>query len=170
LNKVSLIFTRSRNPFKLTSRIISWRIKRPYSHVAIVFFSPWLGIDLVIQASHGMVHIIPLKQMSRSNIVVKKFDLTMDQDQIARGIKWAVNMCGSGYSEMAAIASTFELMRNMGFGQNGDIEFICSEFSARFLEEALGYDLEHMRSSEDYIDPALLEDMLTKMVEIARGY
>lgn len=163
MNKVSVIFTKSRNPLKLTSKIISWRIGRPYSHVAIVFFSPWLGLDLVVQASHGMVHVIPLENMSRDNMVVKKFDLNLTQEQIARGIRWAVRMCGCGYSELGAIASTFRVLRSLGWGMDGDDEFICSEFTARFMEETMGQPLNHMRGADDYIDPALLEDLIATL-------
>ena len=163
MNKVSIIFTKSRNPLKLTSRLISWRIRRPYSHVAIVFFSPWLGLDLVIQASHGMVHCIPLEHMNRDNVVVKKFDLCLTQEQIARGIRWAVRMCGCGYSELGAIAATIPLFRALGVGLDGDDEFICSEFAARFMEETMGQPLNHMRGDDDYIDPALLEDLIADL-------
>ncbi len=163
MNRVSMIFTKSRKMTNLGSKVIAWRIGRPYSHVAIVFYSPWLGLDLVIQASHGMVHVIPFQNMSRDNMVVKKFDLNFTQEQIARGVRWAVQMCGCGYSEAGAIAATFPILRSLGMGMDGDDEFICSEFSARFLEEAIGQSLEHMRGADDYIDPALLEDLIADL-------
>lgn len=159
MGNIEFIFTRARNDLKPFSLITRWRLGRPYSHVAIVFHSPWLGMSMVIQASHGMVHIVPLEYMKRDNRVVASYKVPMTQEEIARGVRWAISMCGRGYSELGALACTVPMLRKLGMASDGDKEFICSEFAARFLEEAKGIQLDHMRD-DDHVDPAMIEDLI----------
>lgn len=159
MGTIEFIFTRARNDLKLFSAVTRWRLKRPYSHVAIVFHSQWLGMPLVIQASHGMVHVVPLDHMKRDNKVVATYKIYMTQEEIGRGVRWAISMCGRGYSELGALACTVPLLRKLKLASDGDKEFICSEFAARFLEEAKGIQLDHMRD-DDHVDPAMIEDLI----------
>ncbi len=114
---------------------------------------------MVIQASHGMVHVVPLEYMERENRVVAAFKIDLSEEELTRGIRWAVSMCGRGYSQLGALACTVPFLRRLGLAKNGDKEFICSEFAARFLEEAKGIKLDHMRD-DDHVDPAMVEDLI----------
>lgn len=155
------------NKFQLHSWITAKRLGRPYSHAAIVSADEEDQSTLVVQASHGMVHAIDLDLFQKTHDFVKVFTIDLTQEQFQKGRSWVKKQLGKKYSFWGMIASTIPFLRKLRVGQDGDKSFICSEFTFRYLEEALGIDIIPTgRGFDDYVCPEVMEGVLTKMEEI----
>jgi hypothetical protein len=157
---LTLLFTYPKHP-KITSKIIKWRLKTKYSHVAGVVSTGPIGLYDVYQASGGNVHGLDLCEFLNKNKVIKTCRISFDdkEDYYAL-IRYLKRQRGKDYSIWAAIASTFPLMRKLGIGLDGDNKFICSEYMARALEETKDFDYGEHRKNADYVDPEIFEQML----------
>lgn len=155
------------NEFQLHSWITAKRIGRPYSHAAIVMTEDDLNTTSVIQASHGMVHEIDVETFKQDYHFVKVFTIDLTPEQFIKGRIWIKKQLGKKYSFWGMIASTVSIFRKLGIGKDGDKSFICSEFTFRFLEEALGVDIIPTgRGFDDYVCPEVMEGVLVKMEEV----
>lgn len=160
---LTLLFTFPKDP-AITSRIIRWRLGTDYSHVCGVVTTGPIGLFDVYQASSGDVNDIDLENFLKKNHVIKTCRIAFeDAETYYTLIRYLKKQRGKGYSEWGAIASTFPTLRKLGFGNDGDNEFICSEYMARGLEETgmlSEDDYKLGRGSADYVDPKFFEIML----------
>lgn len=156
---LSFLFTEKIN-FAPASDIIKWRLGTNYSHVCGVVSTGPIGLFDLYEASHGNVHDIDLVEFLKKNKVVKTCRIQMDKESYYEVIRYLKKQRGKDYSEAAAIASTFKILRSLGIGKNGDGKFICSEYMARAYEQIGDIDYSKNRKFADYIDPLLFEKEL----------
>lgn len=150
--------------FKLPSEIIKWRLGTEYSHVAIATYSKFFDAWEVYQASHGFVHSGQLPNFLKINKVVKQYRFSVTSEENKKVISYLKSKTFLGYSEWGALASTVPCLRSVGMGNDGDAEFICSEYVCRAIEQIRGLDYSKHRSSADYVDPKIFERILLENI------
>ena len=151
----SIIWTYPKS-FSLLSWVISKRIKRPYSHVAIS-----MG-EKLYEATGGSVVDNPLSEKVKGYNVVQACNLSIPDSHYAIMEAFLKEQVGDEYSYWGAFASTLRLPRMLGVGKDGDEEFICSELAIRALEEAEIIDRGQLEKAPDYITPKGVEELLIK--------
>lgn len=157
------------NKFQFHSWFTALRLGRHYSHAAIVMNDYETGTAGVIQASHGMVHEMFIETFRETHHFVKIFTIDLNEAQYLRGRTWLKKQLGKKYSIAGMLAATVPFLRKLKFGQDGDKEFICSEFCFRYLEESLGVEIIPTgRGFDDYVCPEVLEGVMVKMEEVQR--
>lgn len=159
---VEFIFTYPKS-FKIAAWIIKMRLGTSYSHVAIKVRDSETSLNEIYQASHGMVHSIEEENFRNENHILKSFELYGDRESMIRLLTFLKKQEGKSYSELGAIACTIKPLRMIGIGQDGDREFICSEYGARALEEFVGKKLNFFSLKTDYVDPEDFELFLEKL-------
>lgn len=160
---LTLLFTTPKKT-NIFSSIIKWRLGTKYSHVCGVVSTGPIGLFDLYQASNGDVNAIELENFLEKNKVIQTCRICFDdKNDYYTLIRFLKKQLGKSYSMMGAIASTFPSLRFLGFGKDGDSEFMCSEYMARGLEmtEILNIDdYKKGRGSADYVDPKFFETML----------
>lgn len=120
------------------SKIISKVEKRPYSHVVIVIPEPMVGKQMVVHASHGMVHMSQFANFSHVNKIEKQYEINLDEDQYFRIWTYAMAALDTPYSIKQLIGigimKLFRLKKLPKFFINNDGGQICSEFVARIAQ------------------------------------
>lgn len=136
MGKLIIGFSRPTN-FKIGAELIGVWMNRPYSHVYVRFSSPKLG-DIVFHAAHGMVHFMTLENFTKSNVIVKEYQI--DVSDISGVLKFCVGLAGTGYgySELLKIllVDTLAYLRIMPKTYNGR-GYICSELAGQVLKLAI---------------------------------
>lgn len=151
--------------FRIPSEIIKWRLNTEYSHVAIATYSkPFKEYD-VYQASHGFVHSGQLPNFLIKNKIVKEYSFNVSSEENLKVIGYLKSKTFHTYSELGAIASTFKYLRSLGIGQDGDEEFICSEYACRAIEQIRGLNYQKYRVATDYVDPKIFEKILKENIK-----
>lgn len=156
---LTLLFTYPKE-FKLPSWIIKKRLGTDYSHVCAVVSTGPIDLFDVYQASHGNVHGIDLTEFLKKNKVIKTCRIKVDKEDYYKIIRYLKKQRGKDYNEWAALAATYPLLRKLGIGRDGDDAFICSEYTARALEQVDAFDYGPYRKHVDYVDPKVFELLL----------
>lgn len=160
-NFAEFIFTYPKT-FKIAAWIIKKRLGTNYSHVAVKVRDLETDLHEIYQASHGMVHSIEHDNFVAQNHILRSFKINADEFAMIRLLTFLKKQEGKSYSEFGAIACTVKLFRDIGIGQDGDKEFICSEYGMRALEELVGKKLNVFGLKSDYVDPEDFELFLEK--------
>lgn len=138
---------------------IKWRIKKDYSHVATLVYTGIDDLYDIHHAAHGMVHTVELNNFLIKNKIVEAFKVDCSEIEFTKAISYMKKQGGKDYSQLAAIASTFPCMRDLGIGKDNDRKFICSEYSSRILAVLKGFNFKY---PPDYITPDMFETMILK--------
>lgn len=134
-------FSRARSNFKFGSRLIAESEKRNYSHAFILFEDPTSEIKLIFQASHGQVNVVNYEIFKESNVVVKLYDLPIDQPKFIEFYKFMDANLGKKYSLSQilwlALAKVLQIKKwpksIYAYIKNGTNQEICSELSLRVI-------------------------------------
>lgn len=156
---LTLLFTYPKK-FRPASLVIKSRLGTDYSHVCAVVSTGPIGLFDVYQASHGNVHGLDLCEFLKKNNVIKTCRIKADKEGYYKIIRYLKKQRGKDYNEWAAIASTVPILRAMGIGEDGDNAFICSEYTARALEQVDAFEYGKYRDHVDYVDPKIFEKVL----------
>jgi hypothetical protein len=150
----------------LFSKIIKWRIKSNYSHVAIATYIGTLEDYRIYQASSGDINTVLLQNFKKHNNLVKSCKVGMTREEWKKAVVYMERQTGKRYSIFGAIASTFKFLRDKGIGDNDDQAFICSEYAYRTHAQI---DSEFDENA-DYIEPKQFEEILSKKHKIEEGF
>lgn len=153
----------SKKKKSLKSWLIQWRMGVNYSHACVITKDEQYDLYDVYQASYGQVHEVGLDVFKEENNLVKVFYLEMTEEQHHRGMMWLKKQRGRKYSFWGLIACTFQVLRKLKIGRDGDKEFICSEYAFRYLEVC--FDVQLSKKADDYITPSDLENLLSRAEE-----
>lgn len=162
--KVRLLFTTPKD-FKIPSEIIKWRLGTKYSHVAVATYSGVFKEYDVYEASHGFVHSGSLNNFLLFNDVIKEFSFDLTSEENLKVIGYLKSKTFLRYSVWGAIAATIKPLRNAGLGEDGDAQFICSEYACRAIEQIRDLNYKLYRNSADYVDPKLFERILEESIK-----
>ena len=166
--KIQIIFTYPTYWFRPFAWIIKKRLGTSYSHVAIVAEDPLTQVLEVHQSTAKNVGPMSLEFFRTKNRLIKQRTLELSETEFKKMMTFIRKNQGKGYSEAAAIASTFPLLRSLMIGKDGDHEFICSEFVVRALQSAgERLDFGHLRRAVDYVDPLVFERILDTLCRVS---
>jgi hypothetical protein len=128
---ITVGFSTARNDLMLFARGIELIEKRPFSHVFIKYIDPNSGIEMVFQASHGMVNHMSLARFESSNTIIKMYDLDFNQDQFNKFYIFMLLKLGTPYGWLT-IASIFisKIFRINCVLTKGLTTEICSQLGA----------------------------------------
>lgn len=163
--KITIGFSKSRHWYALGSKVIQLGANKPYSHCYIKYNHPITGLTLITQAAHGFMNQFSLGIFLADNQIVKEYDFNVTKEQYVAMLSYMHLNLGRkyGYSELIKIAikKLFGVQVDRG---DGDKTYICSEFAARVCEVLNILTIE----SRDYIEPAQLDDLLSKLTNIIK--
>lgn len=157
--KIIVGFSKSKSLWKIGSAIIRKTEKRDYSHVYVRYSDPLTNLNIVSQASHGMVNEMVLEIFQNHNDIIKEYNLILNDKQFIDIITFLKKNLGKPYSRLQlffiGIKKLFHFEVNI---TNKDDSFICSELGARVCQ-ILGVKIE---DNLDYITPSDIDALLTK--------
>lgn len=161
---VYLGFSRPKK-FNPVSFLISWWIKRPYSHVYLRFESSNPKIpSTVYHAARGMVHFLTFDRFLEKNIVIAEYKLEVDKEKRTEILLEAMNLSGEkyGYVELIKIIisdivySLFNKICCMEDSQG----YICSELAGKMLADKMDFKF---NKPLNLLKPSDIEDKLFEM-------
>lgn len=140
------------------SSVIRWyQGGTSYSHVLFIFDDLIPGRSVVIQASHGKVHIVELQNFMKDNIITNSFFIGVDDRVYNRVIQYCVDNLQKPYGFFQLFEVILHKYLNVHFRSNGNKEFICSELIARALPEFF--------EASDLVTPLDIEKKLIELKE-----
>jgi hypothetical protein len=147
--------------FKIGAFLISWWMKRPYSHV-FIRYTDNQNRDLIFHAAHGTVHPILVKNFEVENKIVKEDVLffTDEEYQQLRDIYYEKS--GKLYSTKQIILMPIHdagLACNIKIKTEDDDGYICSELVGYCLNKVKGIKFS---KPFNYLRPDDIESALTK--------
>lgn len=155
--KIVVGFSRAKSKWAFGSKLIQLVEKRDYSHVFIRYTHPVSKVELVTQASHGMVHQTSFELFQEKNKVVKEYTFFIDTNKVAPLLTFIHQNIGKSYSQLQLVwIGVKKVLKIKIKTSNNDSAYICSELGARILE-VLGI---LNTSDEDYITPSDLEKLI----------
>lgn len=78
MKTITIGFSSAKSNLMLFARAIEAVEKRPFSHVYVKYNDPFTGIDMIFQASHGMVNHCTFVAFESGNVVIKTYDFQFD--------------------------------------------------------------------------------------------
>lgn len=82
---------------KIGSRLISWWMNAPYSHVYIRWHLNTQDRDVVYHAAHGMVHFREFNKFSKENTTTREFVLNITDEQFQKLSQKCIDLSGEKY-------------------------------------------------------------------------
>lgn len=149
---------------KIGADLISWWIKRPYSHVYVRFESQDPEIPSTIyHAAHGWVHFLDLERFERKNKTVIEYPVEVTQPQRKKLLIRCMKLAFEEYSvlELANLFLTDVLFR-LGCTRvkfHDPKGYICSELIADLLETVFDVKWEKPKY---LLHPGDIEDALIR--------
>jgi hypothetical protein len=153
--KLKLYFSRPKK-LNIASRIIMWRLKTDYSHVAIEVPTGPIGVLDIYQASHGTVHSLWAKHWLEDNQVIDEVIVNVETEKFFEIVRYLKKQRQKRYGFWTALASTFPFFRKLLVGKDNETHFICSELLAKALDGVIKFDTIDL----DYITPKQLRSLL----------
>lgn len=155
--KFKVGFSRSRDWYKIGSKVIEITEERPYSHAYVEYTDYFTEQQMIAQASHGMVNQISLERFLERNNIVKEYEFDIDHAQFLLLMKTIESNLGVPYSKLElvwiAIKKLFHVEVNI---HDHDDSFICSEFVARILQILDILSTQNV----DFLTPSDLDDLI----------
>lgn len=151
---MKIIIGSSRND-KIGSRLLQWWMGTNYSHVYARWTLNSQELDIVYQASHGMVHYCELNKFTKDNIIVNEFILELSPEQFKKFSRKCILLSGDKYSKLQLLQI---FLRDL-FG--GALQFpdqpgyICSELMAELIEDLFNLKFDkprHMVTPKDIVE------------------
>lgn len=125
--------------FKIGAWLISWWIKKPYSH-AFVIFEYSDSKPAVFQASHGMVHFQSLPNFLKDNKIVVSYEIDLSFIDHTEFFDECMDLSGNPYSTKQLLVT---LWNDIGKKFNLNIDspdcegYVCSELVGKLLVDRL---------------------------------
>jgi hypothetical protein len=144
--------------------IMFW-LKRSYSHAGIL-----LNSTVYHATRHGVIKE-NIEKFMKTDYFVHLIDVSdyLISTNYAKG--WCEGSLGKDYSESQLFALVFKFLRKVKIMSDGKSEMICSEFTARFVDECTKIPI-FDKVNKDFISPSkFIEVMLAfqkKQLEKAR--
>lgn len=159
MDMITVGFSRAKEWYKIGSVIIKEAEKRDYSHAYLKYTCPITGEIMVAQASHGYVNEVNYKEFLKHNVVVEEIDFKTDDKQFISIMKFIKERQGIKYSTLQVLAISVKKLFHIKLDyNNGDNQYICSEFiikALQILNPLLGKDWDL-----DYVTPSDLKKIL----------
>jgi len=95
---LSIGFSSPKNDLKLFGRAIEVVEKRPFSHAFAIYKDPLLDIDMVFQASHGIVHSCTYEKHKEDNNIVRVYNLECSPAQFKAFYTLMLGSLGKPYA------------------------------------------------------------------------
>lgn len=154
-------FSRAKESWKIGSKVIATSEKRPYSHAYIRIKDSVTGIELVYQASLGMVNAYNYKLFKEHNIVVEEYNISIDDFKKVEILTFLQTNLGKPYSKAQILFLTLKKLFKFEVRyQNNDQEFICSELAIRIIQIVMP---ETKISNVDYYTPSDLNKLINEL-------
>jgi hypothetical protein len=151
-------FSCAKSAWKIGSDIIKSVEKRPFSHVYIRT-TDCDGMDMIYQASEGMVNCITYDGFKTANIPIKEYKLSGTQQQYNDIIYFLKTNLGVSYSYSQIAAISIKKLFHVEIDlHNGTQEEICSELGSRVAK----LDGINVGNDLDFTTPSDLDEILTK--------
>jgi hypothetical protein len=137
-----IIITSSPIKWKIGAELIKFYQKTEFSHVAIV------RGNLVFQASHGHVNCMHIDIFLQDNKVIDKFKVP----DCAIDMNFVYHQLGKPYSYVQILEIAFKFVTGIkAFKNNGNNQFICSEFVGKSLQLDWVNDYTSPKEIADYL-------------------
>jgi len=166
---VDITFTKPRGRFVPISwliRIFDGLPKAPakYSHVALEWGCPYVGISSAYHASGSNVHLINKKLFDKKVIRIKKYTFTLTEEELQKHSKFIFKYAGTTYSQkqIAGIFLTKAGLAKTNPFTDGNHGQVCSEVVGRWLWEVKGIDV---GSNLDNTGPVQIDKFLESLSE-----
>ena len=155
-------FSRAKSFWKIGSKIIAEAEKRNYSHAYIKITDPTTEVNLVYQASLGMVNLYNYDLFKEDNIVVEEYIISdVPEDKAKELLTFLQKNLGKPYSKKMILLLSIKKL--LGFEikyTDNDTQFVCSELAARVIEIVEGIKLD---INVDYVTPSDLNKLINKL-------
>ena len=125
-----------------------------YSHTYLKFFSKELNANVILESSHGNVHLIIEEKWLQSNKVIKEIELLFPIDTITMK---AAKFLQRPYAYFDLVAIALNDMFGIKFLKNSRRSLTCGELVDRIL---------CLTNSPDYATPEIIE---AKCLELNRS-
>lgn len=135
-DEIRILFSTARG-FNIPSKLISWYMGVPYSHVGIYVYSRYLEMPLVYEASVKGVTLMPMFRWQKKQRIIAERVIKVDKLEKRRVIRKAVDRCGTPYGFHTLLG----IFLGNNLGMDGKKTFICSEFAYDVLKEKIKKDL-----------------------------
>jgi len=150
-------FSRSAVSFPIVSDLIRKIEKRPYSHAYVRMVDPYIGSDIIFQASGKIVNRCNYDIFQTHSRTVKEYEIECSDEEFKETYTWLSAQLGKPYSRTQMFwLSVKKLFHVSGKVDNGDSEFVCSELAAK----ALKIKRIILPPQEDEITPSDLDSIL----------
>jgi hypothetical protein len=132
---ITIGFSAPKNKYKIFANAIQLVEKRPFSHVFTLYQDPTTGMDMIFQASHGMVNHISYEMFCKDNYVIKTYELLFTDKQFAGFYEFMLKNLGVPYGILEIVGIFFKKITHLQSPfHDGTETFICSELAARVCE------------------------------------
>ncbi len=128
-------FSRAKSPWAIGSKLIQASENRNFSHAFIKYSDPITDLTMISQASHGMVHDCYIDNFLDANIIVEEYELMCSNEQWLDFYHFNRKNQGTKYSMQQLFGlAVVKIFHVKLWFNNGDKEFICSEWAARMCK------------------------------------
>jgi hypothetical protein len=159
-------FSRARSCLKIGSKIIQLVEARNFSHAYVKYIDSRTNIEVISQASHGIVNLVNSQIFIKDNILVEEYEIECSEEQFKKIELFIYSNLGKPYSEFQlALIGVKKIFHFTPKIKNHDEAFICSEWAKRVCEIA-NVELSDM-IEDDYVTPSDLNTMI-KNISIAK--
>lgn len=159
--KVVIGFSRPKSRFAL----FAWTIRlalggTKYSHSYISYYDSTVKDYMIFEASAPSVHKIPKKEFLKKNIIVKEFNICLNEHLFVDGLSKAILLRGTPYGLKAVFGVAIRWLFNINRNPYDDDErtVFCSEFVAIILKE-WGYKID---KDTDLVTPKDIYNLVKK--------
>jgi hypothetical protein len=157
--KIVVGFSRAKSIFKFGSTAIQLAEKRNYGHAYVSFNCPVSDESLIAQASHGAVNMMNRAIFSADNIIVKEYELEIQDEDFKKVMTFVCKNLGKPYATSQIILIAIKKVLRFEVPRyNKDKYYICSEFAAKVCE-ILNIEVP---LELDYFTPSDLDTLLDK--------
>jgi hypothetical protein len=159
--KIIIGFSRAKESWKIGSKIIAETEKRDYSHAYIRITDPITGVELVYQASLGMVNCYNFDLFKQHNVIVEEYCIETTEELFKDVLVFLHQNLGKPYSKIQILLLTIKKL--FGFEvkyNNNNEEFICSELATKMI---LMVYSEANVNNLDYYTPSDLNKLVNEL-------
>ncbi len=154
-------FSKAKSKLAIGSKVIQLVEKRNFSHVYMRYNHPLSKVELVTQASHGMVHQTSFELFKEANTVVEEYEFNIDTEKVKPFLEFIHKNLGKSYSRTQLVWIGIKKIVGVEVNiHNEDSSYICSELIARICEVINIVNT----SDEDFITPSNLNEMIKSKI------
>ena len=129
---ITIGFSTAKNDLMLFARGIEAIEKRPYSHVFIRYDDPITGIEMVFQASHGMVNHMSYALFLTGNKVIKGYNINYNRVEFNTFYTFTLSRLGAPYGWKSILGIFLsKILRISNPFPNAKLTDICSQLGAQ---------------------------------------